>query len=186
MACAAATRPGRRCGRCSVEAGGRLTWDPDGKRLASAGHDGTLRLWDAESGQALHVLQTEAKWVYGPAFSPDGRYVAAAARASVRIWDAGSGELFREVRERGGEIHALAFSPGGHNPRAIGRLATGGNDKTVRLWDYVNGLEVLTMPPEPGAICALAFSPVGRRLAVSNDKGPVHVWEAPPVTADGK
>src|SRR5262249_35059734 len=53
---------------------------PDGKRLASASQDGTVKVWDAISGQEALTLQGHTSTVYSVAFSPDGQRLASASQ----------------------------------------------------------------------------------------------------------
>ncbi|MBB4268246.1 pentapeptide repeat-containing protein, partial [Roseospira visakhapatnamensis] len=68
-------------------------WSPDGRVLASAGDDGTLRLWDAETGEPRAVLKGHENRVLACAWSPDGRVLASAGDdGTLRLWDAETGE----------------------------------------------------------------------------------------------
>ena len=69
-----------------------IAFSSDGKQLASASDDGTVRLWDAATGAALQTLKGHANCVNAIAFSPDGKQLASASHdGTVRLWDPATG-----------------------------------------------------------------------------------------------
>src|SRR5439155_14739029 len=76
-----------------------LAFSADGKMLATGSLGGTVRLWDLEGGRELVELKVDPAadplrpgtdfMITGVAISPDGRYLAAAAKGAVRVWDVG-------------------------------------------------------------------------------------------------
>ena len=65
-----------------------MAFSPDGRLLATAGGDGTVRLWDVATGAELRQVGDPADRLSGVAFSPDGRMLAATGNdADIRLWD---------------------------------------------------------------------------------------------------
>ena len=90
-----------------------VAFSPDGKVVASASADGTVRLWDAVMGAALQTLEGHTSSVRSVAFSPDGKVVASAsADATFRLWDAVTGAVLRTL-ELGITTGTLSFSSSG-------------------------------------------------------------------------
>ena len=71
---------------------------PDGRRILSASDDGTVRLWDLETGAELRCFRGHSQFVHAVAFLPDGKRLVSGSRdRTVRIWDAETGEELQRL-----------------------------------------------------------------------------------------
>ena len=66
-----------------------MAFDPEGRRIASTFDDGTIKLWDADTGDEVFTLRGHTDGVLGVSFSPDGKRIASASKdRTVKVWDA--------------------------------------------------------------------------------------------------
>jgi WD40 repeat protein/serine/threonine protein kinase len=149
----------------------RVAFSPDGREIASGCLDGTVKVWDAETGRELHTLQGPTSIIRSVVYSPDGRHLAVARNdGAIGVWNAVSGEKLRTLRGHKGTCWQVAFRPDGQ------ALASAGADQTVRVWDVSSGQPVWVSPEHPAVVKAVAFRAPGCVVSACDD-GTVKVWD---------
>jgi WD40 repeat protein/predicted Ser/Thr protein kinase len=170
-----------------------------GSELLAAGFgygEGTIRLWDARSGEPRGQLTKHTDDVTALAFAPDGeQLMSASGDGTIRIWSAADYTELRCLQSPREGLTALALLPDGKT------LVSGSSGGALCLWDPTrsrppaqtnllvsSGLEALSklqpsaFAPEsldPRAVrrFGVAFTPDSRRLITTDSGGTLAVWD---------
>lgn len=111
-----------------------VTVSPDGSLCASAGKDGTAKLWDVSRGEHLYELECNEP-INQICFSPNRYWLCAATESAIRIWDLENkdvvAELIPETQKKSlkPECTSISWSADGST------LYSGYTDNTIRVWN---------------------------------------------------
>lgn len=144
---------------------------PDGKHLAVAEADHTIRIWELPSGRLLHTVPDEGLAVWDITYSPDGRFLMGAVGDDLRIWSSQDFTLKHAFKQHDNTITRVVASDDSR------LAATVSHDKSVRLWSLNEGRHLYTLTGHTTLPASAAFSKDGRSLATGADGGAVHIWD---------
>jgi len=159
-----------------------IAFEPNGRRVVSAGRDGIIVIRDTDTGRRM-VRPLRPEMTYGwdvlpavlsLAISPDGtRIVSGYADGTVKIWSDSSGALLHILPGHSDAVTSVVYSPDGRT------IVSGSVDGTVRTWDADTGQQLRLLKAQSGQqILAVAVSPDGKRLAAAGSDDTVVVWNA--------
>jgi len=172
----------RLCKRDRLSFRGHSSWvlsvaySPDGMTLASAGEDGSVKLWDAVTGLQQTKLAGHPFGTSCVAFFPNGQtLVTGGGDGTARLWDTKTGKQKLVLKGHTDSVWCAAVSPDGRT------VATGSIDETVRLWDATSGEPKIVLGRTEGGhrgwVNAVAFAPDGKHLASASWDETAKLWD---------
>jgi eukaryotic-like serine/threonine-protein kinase len=152
-----------------------VAFSPDGERLASAGGDGTVKIWNSRTGDVVQTFNAHVDAVASVVFHPDGKHLASrGADRKVKVWDltATGQAVFSEpcdALRKFGTAYTVAFS-------TDGRQLAAGTEGVVKVWDWKNRQLLHSLPGDRVHAIPVAFSGDGR-LATGAFREGVKLWD---------
>lgn len=132
------------CSACSA------FFNLDGRMIVSASEDRTVRIWDVETEQCIHILRGHTGWVFFASFSPDGKLVVSASRdKTVRVWDVETGICIRVFEGHANDVNSAVFSSDGK------KIVSASCDRTFKIWDFPSLQDLINQTRERFKDCPL-------------------------------
>jgi WD40 repeat protein/tetratricopeptide (TPR) repeat protein len=150
-----------------------VAWSADGKTLASASYDKTIKLWDITTGKPFKTLIGHSDMVYDVAWSTDGKTLASASQdKTIKLWDATTGKPLKTLAGHTDAVIGVAWSADGKT------LASASQDKTIKLWDATTGKPLKTLTGHSNTVYGVAWSADGKTLASASQDKTIKLWDA--------
>src|SRR5712692_5668938 len=152
----------------------QVAWSPDGKSVASVQADGTVRVWDAFTGNTISAYKGSFIKVLSMvwAFPHSLLVTSEGADRRVQVWDVLARKRLLTTTPLPGIASSSAWSPDGSI------IAFDGGNNTVQVWSLVTGKLVLTYQGHTCRVTALSWSPDGSEIASASDDTTIQVWNA--------
>lgn len=147
---------------------------PDGRWIASASADGTIRIWEAATGAHMDTLVGHMAGVSAVAWAPDSQTLATGSDdKAIRLWDRVTGRPARVKPLLGHHnyVYCLAFSPKGNI------LASGSYDEAVFLWDVRAGRQMRSLPAHSDPVSGIDFCCDGTLVVSCSTDGLTRIWD---------
>ena len=144
---------------------------PDKSRIAIAGPQKIIRIFDSLSGEKVLDLKKHTDWIYCLRYSPDGILLASGDRSNgLILWEADSGNLYAQYNGHKGAVRSLDFRPDSNV------LVSASLDGTIKLWDLFENKEIRSWNAHGGGVTSVAFSNQGLVGSAGRDSR-VKLWK---------
>lgn len=149
-----------------------MNFNATGTRLVGTSTDGSVKVWDAETGEELLSLNGHSSAVSGAILNRDGTLVVTdSVDNTVKVWDANSNTYASTLRSHSGGVSSALYSPNG------ARIVTVSDDSTARVWIAESGANLSTLRGHSDSLLDAEFSPDGSCIVTASADNTAKVWD---------
>ncbi|KAI9332036.1 hypothetical protein DFJ73DRAFT_799659 [Zopfochytrium polystomum] len=149
-----------------------VAYSPDGRLVASASYDTTLKTWSPATGQVALTFIGHTGEVNAVAFSPDGsRILSGSSDKTIRVWNASTGEQLQILTSHHTEVHTVAYSP----DRRF--FVSGGYDQLIRVWSATSDEGAQDQGGHSKRVTCATLSPSKDLAASGSADKTVRIWD---------
>jgi hypothetical protein len=140
--------------------------------VVSASSDGTLKVWELETGKQEATLEGHWDKVNGCAVTPDGRrVVSASSDGTLKVWELKTGREEATLEGHRASVTGCAVTPDGRH------VVSASGDKTLKVWELETGKEVATLEGHRDWVSDCAVTPDGRHVVSASGDRTLKVWD---------
>ena len=149
----------------------QIKYSPDGKILASASADRTIKLWNTENGKLITTIKELQAAINSISFSSDNQFLVLGNEDNtVKVWDIRQEKVVATLKDHTDSIETVLVSP---NNKYI---VSAGHDKTIKVWNF-EGKLLQSIDAHNLAITDLEFTSNGKILASASWDNTVKLWQ---------
>ncbi|MFW9854516.1 MAG: hypothetical protein ACFFFG_05630 [Candidatus Thorarchaeota archaeon] len=148
-----------------------VVFHPNGRMLASASADNTVKLWNASTGSLIRNLMGHTSAVYCLDFSPSGDVLASGSfDRSILLWNVSSGQIIENLTGHTASVWSVSFNSAGT------LLASGSSDNNIKVWDIQSGKTIANITGHTDSVRTVAFSSSDILASGSYDNS-IIIWD---------
>ncbi len=153
-----------------------LIWDlgvsPDGKFIATASSDRTVKIWDTRDWSCVTTLTGHDGELASARFSPDGKLlVTSSDDKTLKLWDTADFKQLHTFHGHSNAIWRAVFSPSGD------QIASSSYNGEIIIWDVHHRRQIRLIEAHTNQVAGLTFSPDGSRLVSGSDDRTIKLWD---------